>query len=118
MRAVGQADRRRRPGNFLNRDAMLEIAEPRAAIFLLDGNPVQAEVAEFRPQVARELVALVDLGGARRDLMRREVADGLANRVRGLAEIEIEHPLRVGNHLDVCLRVGCAGHAQSLLFFR
>src|SRR5882757_9897807 len=30
--------------------------------------------------------------------MRREVTDRLANRVRGLAEIEIEYPLRVGNH--------------------
>src|SRR3954447_15153090 len=99
MRAIGEADRGRGPRNFLNRDAMFEITEPRAAIFLLDGNPMQAEVTEFRPQVAGKGVALVDFGGARRDLMGREVADRLANRIRGLAEIEIEHPLRVGDHL-------------------
>mgnify|MGYP003693626887 CR=1 FL=1 len=28
----------------------------------------------------------------------RKVVNGLADRVRGLAEIEVEHPLRVGNH--------------------
>ena len=77
---------------------MLEIAEPGAAIFLLDGNPVQAERADLRPEIARELVALVDFGGARRDLVARKVLHGLADRVRGLAEIEIEHPLRVGDH--------------------
>src|SRR6202790_5042180 len=77
---------------------MLEIAEPRAAIFLLDGNSVQAERADFRPEVAGELIALVDFGGARRDLVAGEIMHGLADRVRGFAEIEIEHPMRVGNH--------------------
>src|ERR1700692_3823087 len=69
MRAVGETDRRRRPGNFLDRDAVLEVAQPRAAIFLLDGDAVEAERADFRPKVARKLVALVDVGGARRDLV-------------------------------------------------
>src|SRR3984893_14619648 len=98
MRAVGETDRRRRPGNFLDRDAVLEVAQPRAAILLLDGNAVQAECADFRPQVARKLVALVDVGGARRDLVARESLHGFANRVGGFAEVKIEHPLRVGNH--------------------
>ena len=77
---------------------MFEIAEPGAAIFLLDGNPVQAERADLRPEVARELIALVDFGGARRDLIAGKIVHGFANRVRGFAEIEIEHPMRVGNH--------------------
>ena len=98
MRAVGQADRRRRARDFLDRDAVLEIAEPGAAIFLLDGNAVQAERADLRPEVAGKLIALVDLGGARRDLVAGEILHGFADRVRGLAEIEIEHPMRVGNH--------------------
>ncbi len=98
MRAVGQADRRRGARNLLDRDAVLEIAEPAAAIFLLDGDAVQAERADLGPEVARKLVALVDLGGARRDLVRRELLHRFADRVRGFAEIEIEHPLRVGNH--------------------
>ena len=47
---------------------MLEIAEPGAAPFLLDRDAVQAELAELRPQIAREHVAAVDLVGTRRDL--------------------------------------------------
>src|SRR5260370_32917299 len=77
---------------------MLEIAESCAAIFLLDGNPVQAELADFRPEISWKLIALVDLVGARRDLVAREIVHGFADRVRSFAEIEIEHPLRVGNH--------------------
>ena len=54
MRAVGEPDRRRRPRHLLHRQAMLEIAEARAAIFLLDRDAVQAERADFRPEVAGE----------------------------------------------------------------
>ena len=98
MRAVGQADRRRRPRNFLDRDAVLEIAEARSAIFLLDGNPVQAERADLGPEVAGKLIALVDFGGPRRDLAGREMLHRFAYGVRGFAEIEVEHPMRIGNH--------------------
>ena len=98
MGAVGQPDRGRRPRHFLDRDAVFEIAQAGAAIFLFHGDAVQAERADLGPEVARKLVALVDFGGARRDLVAREGMDGLANRIRGLAEIEIEHPVRVGNH--------------------
>src|SRR5215204_968029 len=72
MRAIGQADCCRRPRHFLDRDAMLEIAEPAAAIFFLDGNPMQAERANFWPEIARKLVALVDIGRTRRDLLARK----------------------------------------------
>ena len=53
---------------------MLEIAEPRAAEFLLDGDAVQAEIAQLRPEIAREEVAAVDLVGARRDLVGAKAA--------------------------------------------
>ena len=98
MRAVGQADRGRGARHFLHREDMLEIAEAGAAIFLLDRDAVQAERADLRPEVARELVGAVDLGGARRDLVGGEVGDRLADGVGGLAEVEIEHFLRVGDH--------------------
>src|SRR6195952_5952784 len=77
---------------------MLEIAQPRPAIFLLDRNAVQAERADFRPQVAGELIALVDFLGTRRDLVAGKIVHRLAYRVRGFTEIEIEHRIRVGNH--------------------
>src|ERR1700691_6749017 len=87
MRAVGQTDRCRCARNFLDRNAVLEIAQSRAAILLLDGDPVQAERAEFWPQIARELIALVDFSGTRGDLIGGEIMDGLANRIRGFTEI-------------------------------
>jgi hypothetical protein len=59
---------------------------------------VQTERAELRPEINRKLVGLVDLGGAGRDLVIREIMHSLAQRIRGLAEIEIEHPVRIGNH--------------------
>ena len=54
MRAVGEADRGRGARHFLDRDAMLEIAEPKPAVFLRRGDAVQAERAHLRPEVARE----------------------------------------------------------------
>src|SRR5262249_44921172 len=98
MRAVGQPDRGGSARNFLHRDAMLEIAEARAAILLLDGDAVQAERADLRPEVARKFVALVDLGSTWCDLVARKIECGLAQRIRGLAKIEIEHPVGVGDH--------------------
>ena len=98
MRAVGQADRGRGARHLLHRDAVLEIAQARAAIFLLDRDAVQAERADLGPEIARKLIAAVDFGGARRDLVLRKRMHRLADRVRGLAEIEIEHPMRVGDH--------------------
>ena len=74
MRAIGQADRGGGARNFFHRHAMGEIAEPRAAQFLLDGDAKQSQRAEFRPQLARETVGAVDLVGARRDLVRRSRA--------------------------------------------
>jgi hypothetical protein len=43
---------------------MLEIAEPGAAILLLDRDAVQPSAPIFGPQIAREAVGAVDLGGA------------------------------------------------------
>jgi len=116
MRAVGQADRRRGTRELLDRDAMLEIAEPAAAILLLDRDAVQAERADFWPQVTRKLVALVDLGSSRRDLLAGERLNGFANRIRGFAEIEVEHPLRVGNHGPAASRsmTACCAQPYSL----
>ena len=91
---------------------MLEIAEPGAAIFLLDGDAVQAERADLRPKVARKLIALVDFSGARRDLVVRKALHGFADRVGGLAEIEIEHPMRIGDHGRGGLRkIGLVAHS-------
>jgi hypothetical protein len=90
MRAVGEAHRSGGAGDFLHGDHVLEIAEARAAIFLLHGDAVQAEFAHLRPEIARKLVRTVDLLGARGDLLLGEVAHSLADRIGGFAEVEIE----------------------------
>src|SRR5262249_25869800 len=98
VRAVGEPDRGRAARDLLHGDAMRQIAEPRAAELLLDRDPVQAERAHARPQVARKNVAAVDLGGARRDLVGREAAHGVAQRVDLLAEVEVEAAPGIGDH--------------------
>ncbi len=69
---------------------MLEIAEAKAAPFLLDGDPVQAERAHLRPKLPRELVGGVDLGRARGDLVAGEAGGGFADGVGGLAEPKVK----------------------------
>jgi hypothetical protein len=44
---------------------VLEVAEPGAAPVLLDRDAMQAERAHLRPELAREAVAAIDLGGER-----------------------------------------------------
>ena len=101
MRAVAEADRGRGARDFLLRHDMLEIAEAKPAIFLLDGDPVEPELAHLRPQVAREFVLLVDLGGDRRDLVAREPLGRVADRVGHFAEVEFK---------------SLFGHVAALLF--
>ena len=62
--------------------------------------PSRPSVAELRPEVAREIVVAVDLGGARRDLVGGEAAHGVAQHVDGLAEVEVEarKPVRKRGH--------------------
>ena len=88
--AVAQADRGRGARDFFLRDDMLEIAEAEPAPFLLDGDAVQPELAHLRPQMPREFVLLVDLGGDRRDLVGREALGRVADRVGHFAEVEVE----------------------------
>ncbi len=77
---------------------MLEVAEAEAAIFLLDGDAVQAERAHFGPEIARETVLGVDPRRERRDTVGRETPHRLADHVRILAQSEVQfshHILRI-----------------------
>ena len=98
MGAVGQPDGGRAAADLLHGDAVLEVAEARAAVLLLHRDAEQAQLAELRPQCARELVGLVDLGGDRRDLVGGEAAHAGAQLVGRLAEIEVERGKIVGDH--------------------
>ena len=89
MRAVGEPDGARGARDLLHGHGVGEVAEAGAAPALRHGDAEQAELTERRPEIARELVAAVDLGGARGDLLRREAPHLLADLVDALAEAEI-----------------------------
>ena len=59
-------------------------------MLFLDGDAEQAEVAELRPQLAREAVLAVDVRGQRRDAFRGELRHGGAQRIEVFTETEIE----------------------------
>ncbi len=90
MRAVAEADRGRRADYLLHRHHVFEVAEPEAAILLLDGDAVQPERAHLGPERAGKTVARVDLRGQRRDAVRGEARRRVADRVRGLAQRELK----------------------------
>src|SRR5262249_11242764 len=90
MRAIGQPDRGGGARDFLHRDAVLEIAEPRPTPFLLDGDAVHAELAQLGPEVAREGVAAVDLVGGRGEAPGGEPAHAGAPYGGGPAQTEIK----------------------------
>jgi hypothetical protein len=69
----------------------------RTAQLLLDGDAEQAERAQLGPEVARELVRGVDLGGARRDHVLGEGEHRVAQQVGCLAEAEVEARNLVGD---------------------
>src|SRR5215471_10515307 len=77
---------------------MLEIAEPKPAELLRDRDAMHAELAKLGPQIARESVAAIDLGSARRDARGRETAHALAQHVRRFPEPEIEPPETACQH--------------------
>jgi predicted ATPase len=59
-------------------------------LFFLDGDSVEAERAHFRPELAGELVRLVDPGGDRRDPVPGKTLGRLADRVRHFAKLKIQ----------------------------
>ena len=90
MRAIAEPDGAGRTGDFFLRDDMLDIAEPEAAILLLDRDPVQPKLTHLRPQMPREFVRRVNLGSDRLDLVLGETPRRFADRVGHLAEVEIQ----------------------------
>src|SRR5262249_38602872 len=109
----GEPNRRRAAADLLHGDDVLEIAEPGPAIVLLDGDAVQAERAKLRPEGARELVAAVDIGRQRSDLVAGEGAHAGAQPVGRLTELEVGRGVLVGNHLRPPGRVAPSSARRS-----
>ena len=77
---------------------MGEVAHAGAVEFVFHGEPEQADIAHFAPEIGGEIVVLVDGGGAGRDFGIGEAAHGFAQRVDLLPEFEIQAVIGVAGH--------------------
>src|SRR5262249_29998562 len=91
VRAVGESDLGRGARDLFDRDDVREVAHRRSAVLLFHRDAEQPERAELAPQVGGELVGLIDLCGARRDLLDGERPHSFAQHGDRLAVIELEH---------------------------
>src|SRR5579864_7483619 len=89
MCAVREADRARSTGDLFHGNGVSQVAEPRAAPALRDGDAQQALLAEGGPQVARKFVVAVDVGRTRRNPLGGETAHLRADFLEALIEPEI-----------------------------
>src|SRR6185312_7545069 len=76
--------------DLFHRNDVSEIAKAGAALLFLDGDAEQPEIAELRPQFAREAVVAVDVRGQRCDTLRGELRHGVAQGVDVFSEAEVE----------------------------
>src|SRR5207248_2059485 len=84
--------------HLLHRNAVLQVAQPGAAVFFLHGDPEKAQFAQLRPEMAREFVRAVDFVGQWRNFVAAETPHRIAQEVRGVAKPEIERRIGVTNH--------------------
>ena len=75
---------------LFHRHDVREVTQLGAAVFLFHRHAMQAQFAELGPEVVREQVVAVDLGRARRDFRGDEGLDGVAQRIDGVAQVEVQ----------------------------
>ncbi len=97
VRTVRQTHRCGRAADLFHRDAVGEVTHRRAAVFRLDGDPQQPELAELRPQRARKRVGAIHVGRERCDFARANATRRVAQHVDRLAEAEVEVGKRLGH---------------------
>src|SRR3546814_14607733 len=66
MRAIREAHRRGRAGNFLHRHHMFQITKAQDAPFLLDGDAMQPQLPHFRSEGGRRPILRIDLSWSER----------------------------------------------------
>src|SRR5438477_12263090 len=98
MSAVGEPEGGAATGDFLHRNAMLEVAQAGAAIFFFNRDAVKPQFAKLRPEMAGKLVGPIDFGGNRGDFSAGKRSDAIADLLRGFAQAQIEHRILVRQH--------------------
>jgi hypothetical protein len=89
MRAIRQTHRAGCTGNLFHGDCMCKVAKTRAAPALGHCDTEQSLLAQFGPQVARKLVAPVELRGTRCNALGGKAPHLGANFLEALIEPEI-----------------------------
>ena len=92
---IREANRGRRAADFFHRDCVFEIAKPGAAIVFAHRNAMQTQFAHFRPELARKLIAGVDVRRNRRDLVLRKPVNGFADHLGFIGKTKLKS--RVGH---------------------
>src|SRR5579875_2137431 len=90
MRAVGEPYRGGRPGDFFHGDDVCQIAEIRAAVVLLHGDPEQAKFPELSPHLLWKDVVAVDLCGYGCDFLFGEALHAVPEHIDRFPEREVE----------------------------
>jgi hypothetical protein len=78
VRSIRQADRCRRARNLFHRNDMGQVTHRTTAVVWFDSDAQEAQGAHLFPQVGRELVGTIDLGGTRRDFSLRKLLNDVA----------------------------------------
>src|SRR5947209_8702412 len=90
VRAIRQADGCGRAGNLFHGDDVREIAEVGAAVFFVDRDTQQPEVAELGPYFAGRVVLAIYLRGDGSDFVLGKTAHGLPKERDRLAQIKVQ----------------------------
>ena len=88
--AVGQANGGGGTGDLFHHQGVGQITHIGAAVFFADGDAQYAQITELLPHLQGELVALVHLGGDRRDFLLGEVAHAVTQGDQGFVQAKIE----------------------------
>jgi hypothetical protein len=85
-----KAHRSRSAGDFLHDDNVCQITEIAAAIFFIDRDAEQPQVAQFLPKIGREQVVAIDRCRAGGDFSGGKGTHAVTDHLDGLAETKIE----------------------------
>ena len=106
MRGDGDRDGRVDARQLLDRDRVGQRVGAAAAVLLGDRHAHQPELGELGDELVREALLAVELLGDRRDLLERELTDGVAKELVLRLEVEV-HPVLLRDALiSACIPVG------------
>ncbi len=89
MRAIAQANRRRRAADFFHGNTMSEIAHTSTAIVFRSGDPKHTKLTQFTPEIHGKCIVAVGVGSKRRNAAFRKTAHSIPKGFDLLAKTEV-----------------------------